>query len=333
MRREPGLHDLPAYWKIARYVRQQEPFDIFHAHSTKAGFLLRLVPRNGAKVVYTPHGLMTLNPKLRGFRRAAICLLESLLARVSNAVIAVSLTERRCAIATGIPAKSLIVIPNGLNPAHIPAIEQRDAVRANLKLASDAVCIATVGLLVPNKEHSRLLDAFALVASRSTKPVTLLVIGWGLLEMELRARAAALGISNSVRFLGQVRAIEYLPAVDILAHPSRYEGFAYVFLEALSAGIPVVTTRVGGADELVEPGLTGHICDPWNAEQFASDLLHFVENAQVRKSAAPAARARAAQSSSVAMVAATAGVYRSLRQTADASANKLSEGVVSRTPQ
>jgi len=334
IRRELRLSDVPAYLELAKYVREHQPFDVLHAHSTKAGFLLRLlISRHGASAVYTPHGLMTLNSDLRGFSRRAVCVLESCLARVSDAVIAVSGAERRCAIATGIPAHKLTVINNGLNAAHAPAIQDREAIRTRLGLTPGTIGIASIGLLVANKEPGRLLDAFAVLARRTSQPVCLLVIGWGPLESELRNRAAALGISDSVRFLGQVSGIEHLPAIDILAHTSRYEGFAYVFLEALSAGIPIVTTRVGGAEELIEPGVTGYICDPWNADTFASLLLRFIEDPQQRAAAAPAARAKAEQSSSTVMVSATAALYENLRKHSTSSVRALGDRVITRNPQ
>ncbi len=334
IRRELGLSDIPAYLELAKYAREHQPFDVLHAHSTKAGFLLRLlVSSHGASAVYTPHGLMTLNSDLQGFSRGAVCVLESCLARVTDAVIAVSGAERRCAIDTGIPAHKLTVIHNGLSATHAPALDQRETMRARLGLGPDTVCIACIGLLVANKEPGRLLEAFAVLVRKTSQPVCLLVIGWGPLDSELRSKAEALGISNSVRFLGQVSGIEHLPAIDILAHTSRYEGFGYVFLEALSAGIPIVTTRVGGAEELIEPGVTGYICDPWNEDTFASYLQLFIEDPQRRDAAAPAARAKAEQSSATVMVEATAALYDSLRKHATASVRAPKDRVISRTPQ
>ena len=334
IRRSVGISDIRSYLELARYVAREGPFDILHAHSTKAGFLLRLlISRRGAAMVYTPHGLMTLNHELRGPSRWAVSVLESCLARISDAVIAVSGVERQCAIDTGIPAEKLTVIHNGLNFAHAPDMERRDTVRARLGLEAGTVCVASIGLLVANKEPGRLLDAFAIVAGKTTQPVCLLVIGWGPLEADLRARAAALGIVDHVRFLGQVSGIEYLPAVDILAHTSRYEGFGYVFLETLSAGIPVITTRVGGADELIESGVTGYICDPWNSEEFAAFLLRFIDSPEQRAAAAVPARARAERSSATVMVSATAGVYQSIRQPQKASVNALKDRLISRNPQ
>ena len=95
--------DVASYSELWRYVRDHGPFDVIHAHSTKAGFLARLLLNRGrARVVYTPHGLMTLNPELTGVRRRAVCALEALLALRSDAVVPVSKSERGCAIESGI---------------------------------------------------------------------------------------------------------------------------------------------------------------------------------------------------------------------------------------
>ena len=68
--RELTASDLRAYVKLRRIVRRHGPFNLIHSHSTKAGFLARLlVGKSGAASVYTPHGLMTMDPRLRGLRR------------------------------------------------------------------------------------------------------------------------------------------------------------------------------------------------------------------------------------------------------------------------
>src|SRR5579862_4945937 len=79
--REVTFSDFSTYLSLSRYLRVNGPFDIIHSHSTKAGFLARLlVGTRGAKMIYTPHGLMTLDPDLVGFRRRAVSILESTLA-------------------------------------------------------------------------------------------------------------------------------------------------------------------------------------------------------------------------------------------------------------
>jgi glycosyltransferase involved in cell wall biosynthesis len=310
--RELGISDFHSYVQLTYYVRRHGPFDIIHGHSTKAGFLARLLlRRRGARAVYTPHGLMTLDPALTGVSRRAICLLESVLGRLSEAVVVVSANERRCAVKTGIGADKLVVIPNGLNQVHdTPQTERRQKIRNSLSLSPDTVCVGWIGRLVAYKEPDRVLESFAMLKRHTAHPVRLVMIGWGPLEAAVRKRATELRISKDVLFLGQVDGATHAPAFDILAHCSRFEAFGYVFLEALSAGVPIVTTRVGGVDELVSDGETGYICDPWDAEAFVAYLQRLVENPQLRASMALAARERAAQFGVARMVDSIQELYR-----------------------
>jgi glycosyltransferase involved in cell wall biosynthesis len=309
--RELGISDFHSYVRLTCYVRSHGPFDIIHGHSTKAGFLARLLlRRRGARSVYTPHGLMTLDPAVTGVRRRAVCLLESTLSRLSDAVVAVSANELLCAVKTGIEAHKLVVIPNGLDQVHDTLqTEQRRNIRNSLGLSPNTVCIGWIGRLVGYKEPDRVLESFAMLEQHTAYPVCLVMIGWGPLEAAVRQRATELRISNDVLFLGEVDGAAHAPAFDILAHSSRFEGFSYVFLEALSAGVPIVTTRVGSADQLVTDGATGYICDPWDAEVFAAHLQRLVENPKLRSTMALAARERAALFSVAHMVDAVQELY------------------------
>lgn len=310
--RELSVSDFRSYLQVTGYVRRHGPFDVIHGHSTKAGFLARvLLRRRGARFVYTPHGLMTLDPAVTGVRRRAVCLLESALSSLSDAVVAVSANERRCAVETRIEADKLVVIPNGLDQAHDTSqTERRQEIRNSLGFSPDTVCIGWIGRLVTYKDPGRVLESFAMLKQHTAHPVCLVMIGWGPLEAAVRRRATELRISNDVLFLGQVDGAAHAPAFDILAHSSRFEAFGYVFLEALSSGVPIVTTRVGGADELVSDGVTGYICDPWDAQAFATYLQRLVENPQLRETMALAARERAAWFSVARMVDSIQELYR-----------------------
>ena len=184
--REVNLSDIPSYVKLSRYVRNQGPFDVIHAHSTKAGFLARsLLNRGRARMVYTPHGLMTMDPALTGMRRRAVCSLESMLAYRSDVVVSVSATERRTAVQTGILPSKVIVIPNGIRliPPDIQT-RSRKKIRDSMDLASDSVCIGFVGRLVPQKQPDRVIEAFASLKKRTSRNVHLAMIGRGPIETD-----------------------------------------------------------------------------------------------------------------------------------------------------
>jgi glycosyltransferase involved in cell wall biosynthesis len=293
-------------------MRTNGPFDVIHAHSTKAGFLARLLAgTEGAKMIYTPHGLMALDPSLTGWRRRAVCLLESALALRSDTVICVSSGEHLCAMKTGIHPAKLTVVPNGIRqPATGTYARQREEVRASLGLSADTALIGYVGRFVGYKKSERVIEAFAVLKQRTTKPSRLVMIGWGPLEPDLRRRAAELAVGNDVLFPGEVDGPAYIPALDVLAHASGFEAFGYVFVEALSSGVPIVTTRVGGTDELISNGVTGYVCDPWEPNAFAEYLKLLVEDPHRRSAMSAMARARAAQYSVDNMVDSVAELYR-----------------------
>jgi glycosyltransferase involved in cell wall biosynthesis len=313
MRREISWEDWRHGRAIRAYVCSRGPFDVIHAHSTKAGFLTRLaVGDRGVVRIYTPHGWMTQDPRMPAWKRLAVSALEASLARRSDAIIAVSEKERRCGLRTGIPAHKLAVVPNGLRPQPLP---DRQTARRELGVAPDTVMIASIGLLVPNKEPLRLLEAFAQLRRSARANVALYIAGWGPLEAELRARLHQLGLGGAVRLLGPAPGHRLLAAADVLAHASRYEGFGYVFLEALAAGVPVVTTDVGGAREAVIPGLTGFLCDPWDPAAFAGRLRQLAEDPGLRAHMGAAARRHFAHFRLDRMIEATLQVYGQLAAT------------------
>jgi glycosyltransferase involved in cell wall biosynthesis len=305
------VSDVSSYLALSRYVHQNGPFDVIHAHSTKAGFLARLLlNRRNAATIYTSHGLMTLDPTLTGFRRRAVCVLETTLARRSEAVIAVSSSEFHCATESGINSAKLSVIPNGIAPVDTDFYKrQRTQIRATLGLSADIVCIGFVGRFFWYKQPARLIEAFALLKRRTTNPAYLVMAGWGSLDSELHRQAVDLGMEKDVRFVGEVDGPGYIPAFDILANSSLFEGMSYVFLEALSSGVPVVTTRVGGTDELISNGVTGYVCDPWEPSAFAEYLKLLVEDPHLRSAMSAAARERAAHYSVDKMVDSVAELY------------------------
>jgi len=129
----------------------------------------------------------------------------------------------------------------------------RNEAREKLGLPQDVVVVANVGRLHPDKDQATLLRGFA-AALPDLPPGTLLAIaGRGQLERELKGQAKQLGITHSVRFLGQIPdARHYFRAFDLFVLSSDHEPFGMVLLEAMAAGVRVFATDCGGAPEVVE---------------------------------------------------------------------------------
>ena len=304
---------LAAIASVRRYIRTNGPFDVIHCHSSKAGLTGRLAAiGTGAAVLYTPHALATMDPGWPAPVRAAVRVCEKTLARLTDAIVAVSEEERRHALSLGIVPKRVEVIPNGIaRPAIDGSARQRQ--RQQWSIPGHGVCIGTVGRLTRQKNVELLLRAAAEVLR--TRPGSVLaVVGDGPLRRDLQSLATALGIAKSVRWLGAIDGPQAMAAFDIFALTSRYEGFPYVFLEAMAAGLPIVTTAVGGARALIAHQASGFIVPP---DSIATHLALLADDPSLRLAMGASASARVAAFSLDRMVDATVAEYgRALRATA-----------------
>jgi glycosyltransferase involved in cell wall biosynthesis len=293
IQRELGLSDVRWWWRISQHVRRCGPFDAIHCHSTKAGFLGRLgFGRRHARVVYTPHALMMLNPSIGRIQRTLVAGLERFLSGLCDKVVLISEAECRAAQKAGISRKKVVTIPNGVRTSCFQwGEDHRRALRARMGISQNEIAVGLVGRLCHDKNPELALDAFGLAVKLSSQPMTLVVMGDGLTE-ELRQRAANLNVAGSIRWLGPVDAPAHIPGLDLLLHSSRFEGLSYVFLECLAAGVPIVTTNVGGVEEVIGEGETGFVSASRNPEDLCAPLLMAVEDAALRKRMSEAAQAR-----------------------------------------
>ena len=104
--------------------------------------------------------------------------------------------------------------------------------------------------------------------------------------------AHKLGCKEEVIFAGGVKDTEkYYSAADILVHPTFYDSFARVVLEALASGLPVITTRYAGAGWIISEGEEGFVLeDPRDVEDLAEKILYFVDPMRLQKASTAARR-------------------------------------------
>ncbi|MCL2688552.1 MAG: glycosyltransferase family 4 protein [Chitinispirillia bacterium] len=139
--------------------------------------------------------------------------------------------------------------------------------------SSDIKTIGFIGRLSDEKSIDKLLEATKIVSS-SYSQARLCIVGTGPLEDQLKKQCDDLGLSKVVEFSGyKANVFEALKAFDIFVLSSRTEGCPIVILEAMAAGLAVVSTDVGGNPELVEDGKTGILVRPNSPQAMASALL------------------------------------------------------------
>jgi glycosyltransferase involved in cell wall biosynthesis len=151
-------------------------------------------------------------------------------------------------------------------------VSAREA-RETLGLAADAWIVGNVGRLHPDKDQATLLHGFAAALQGLPSNSQLVILGQGRLEQDLKELARELGIGDRVLFLGQVPdARNYFRAFDVFALSSDHEPFGMVLLEAMAAGVPLLSSACGGAKEVVEG--VGILFPLGDAEHLAQGLQH-----------------------------------------------------------
>jgi glycosyltransferase involved in cell wall biosynthesis len=165
------------------------------------------------------------------------------------------------------------------------SVEWRTKARSVWGVAPDTCVIGNVARLVPFKGHRYLVEAVAQVV-HSGAGIHCVIVGDGELMDELTAQAHTLGIENSVSFLGfQDNLHELYPAFDVYCHSSlelEAEAFPLAILRALSTGLPVVATKVGGIGLMVEEGKSGFLTPAENPRMLADALVRLAGDASLR---------------------------------------------------
>jgi N-acetyl-alpha-D-glucosaminyl L-malate synthase BshA len=124
-------------------------------------------------------------------------------------------------------------------------------------------------------------------------PSKLVLVGDGPERESTERQAHALGIERKVSFLGdQEDVADLLPAADVFLLPSQHESFGLAALEAMSCGVPVVGSRIGGLPEVIENDKTGFLCDPNDVDCMKAIVLGLLKNEPLRKEIGAASRAR-----------------------------------------
>ncbi|MCC8995086.1 MAG: glycosyltransferase family 4 protein [Candidatus Contendobacter sp.] len=221
-----------------------------------------------------------------GIRQGPLGLLRIALLKSSDAIIA--MTPDSVAELAGInyPATRILKVTNGISRLPINS-------RRSYPSASSTVCAIFVGRLMSQKGLADLLHAWAMVKARAAYDAKLRLIGEGPQKDELKALAQALNLGESVEFCGFCADVPAeLAQADLFVLPSLAEGNSNAILEAMRAGLPIVTTNVGGAAIQVGNEGEGFLCNPGDREALARHLMTLIADQALRDRLGAAMRSR-----------------------------------------
>jgi glycosyltransferase involved in cell wall biosynthesis len=281
------FQDLKALKRIKNIIREFRP-DIVHTHAAKAGAIGRRAAF-GCKVpvtVHTFHGHV-FHSYFGTLKTALYKKIERGLAKRTSAIIAIS--EKQKEELTRVhricdPSKTH-VIPLGFDLLrfHENFEEKRAVFRKKHTLDDNIIAIGIVGRLVPVKNHRLFLEAIAHVKQNCSLPVRAFIIGDGEERQPLEAAVQELGLSGTVVFTSWEKQVDQVyPGLDIVCLTSFNEGTPVSLIEAQAANRPIVSTKVGGIENIVLDGKNALLSNPDNRLLFFEHLLKVVADAQFR---------------------------------------------------
>jgi len=266
-----SFYNANALKQLARLRRLmlREKIDILHAHDFYSSFI------GAAAARLSGVGVIASQRHLKLSDRRAHKLGTRLIHRLAHRILVNSEAIRDYIVEhDGAPSGKIVVIRNGVVP--VSRANAHDDVCNELGLDAGTTLVGCVARLQEVKGHRFLIEAAAAVLrtrTRARTDVHFVLVGDGMLRSEIEAQAATLGIADHVHLLGDRSDVSRLiSGFDLVVLASLHEGLPNAVMEAMTAGVPVVATAVGGTKELITDGETGFLVPPADSAALAERI-------------------------------------------------------------
>lgn len=289
------IKDFKAYKKIQKIIKDFKP-DIVHTHAAKSGALGRLAAYNAGVpiILHTFHGHV-FHSYFNPLKTKIFLSIEKFLAKKSSTIIAISKKQKEelCNDFKIAPPEKFSIVPLGfdLNRFQENQLENRLNFRKKYGLREQDIAIGIVGRLVPVKNHLFFLQSFLKAKQKTKHQLKAIIIGDGELRKEIEQACTNLGLTFSsqtadsvdVLFTSWIKNVETaLPGLEIMALTSLNEGTPVSLIEAQAANLPIVSTRVGGIEDVVIENQSALLSFSGDIDAFAKNLLILSESEKMR---------------------------------------------------
>ena len=282
------VSNIKAYKKLKEVIRS-EKYDLIHCHTPTVSILTRLaarkVRRRGSVVMYTCHGFHFHNasPKKNWILYYPV---EKFLSRFCDYIVTINKEDYHRA--RTFHCKNVRYIPGvGVDIHRIESLTVDKAQKKeSIGVPAEKILVLSAGELIERKNHEVIIRALAKIQNPD---IYYAIAGKGPLKEHLTKLAKELGVSDRVLFLGfRTDVYELYHAADISAFPSKIEGLGLSGVEAMAAGVPLVSSNVHGILDYVIDGETGYAVKPEDVDGFAAAIEKLAENPALRESMKPA---------------------------------------------
>jgi len=267
------LKDLSAIRKLRKLIRSLNP-DIVSTHTAKAGMVGRIAAfTTGYDSIFTAHGWQFADG-IPAKQAKPVLYIEKMISRLCKKVITVSQYDYELAVRKkAVPLEKLAVIHNGL--------PWRDVISSRAEgVGSEPLRLLMVARFQPQKDHDTLFRA---LSELRHLPWILNLVGDGPDREVVEELSNSLNLSDRIIFLGQRRDVpEIMEHSDVYLLISNWEGFPRSIVEAMRAGLPVITSGVGGCGEAVSHGESGYVVNVNDVGNLKNYLELILKNPELR---------------------------------------------------
>ena len=272
-------------YKELKALITAEKFDLIHCHTPTVSMMTRLAAKKarkcGSTVMYTCHGFHFHNASSKK-NWLLYYPIEKHLSRFCDYIVTINKEDYNraktfhCHNVRYIPSVGVDI--NRIREIKIDKAEKK----AQIGVPPDKILIISAGELIERKNHEVIIKALAKLRNPE---IYYALAGKGPLKDHLANLALDLGVADRVIFLGfRTDVFEIYHAADISVFPSKIEGLGLAGVEAMAAGVPLVSSNVHGILDYVIDGKTGYTIDPKDVDGYAAAIHKLAESPELRES-------------------------------------------------